>query len=96
MIIGRGYADCFLPFWSPDYEADEDFPEPTPTLDDEDLPEPTPTLVDEQIHPNEKNKEIALVETKAEIKAKAKKETGVDVPNELAEEKDEGRYRDRD
>jgi len=52
--------------------------------------------MDEQIHPNEKSKEITSVETKAEIKAKAKKETGVDVPNEPAEEEDEGRYRDND
>ncbi len=80
--FGRGYADCFLPFWSPDYEADEDFPEQTPTL------------VDEQINPNEKSIEIASVETKAEIKAKAKKVTGVDVPNGPTEEEDEGWYRD--
>ena len=52
--------------------------------------------MDEQIHPNEKSKEIASVETKAEIKAKAEKETGVGVPNEPAEEEDEGWYRDND
>jgi len=74
----EAYGNCFLPvLW---------LGEPIPAEDEEDIPEPTLTLVDEQIHPNEKSQEIASVETKAEVKAKAKKETGVDVPNEPAEE----------
>ncbi len=83
--FGREYRDCFVPLTPFDeYE------------DDEDLPEPTPTLVDEQINPNEKSIEIASVATKAEIKAKAEKETGVGVPNGPTEEEDEGWYRDND
>ena len=82
----EAYGNCFLPvFW---------LGEPIPAEDDEDLPETTLTLEDEQINPNEKSIEIVSVETKAEIKAKAEKETGVDVPNEPAEEEDEGWYRD--